>query len=531
MNYIIEPLCSLSLPTSDINDKQEDIVSDNLGKSNTVSFQILPALVLTLDRLNWAIDYKSPSLPRTVIRLIQAFSFQEHTEQTDLLIFQHVILPWLVFGLSKYPMNFALDNGLQKRMNFLAKSFRTVVQTLLSNTENQSRVDSEPRLLKLLRNRIKSFFDSVRLLQVLHRSPQERSINLNWPQQLMDLLKCQQSSGPFGDKALRQSWKENGLQMLRAQILKNWLNAHEVECSQFIDFFLYLWSSSPLPSQRESTFLREFQSLNRSRRSVKRFFTQPSKDSMNAPFVLTSFIHFVCDHLERDIQYALPVWYRLVRGSGTDVSHEMVVQKFVQHLRGDESAFEALDSIPMLLQRWFYLQVISRDFDNCKLKLYAGNVPSNEDDLFRENCKVVVQRGWLLQHPSFTISCEPCHRHLYHGYGCSPILERLRQLAEWSGPPRDWVRQVALMVRDFMDTIQSWHGENPVGADDLLPALIHVIILANLPKLSDRVMLARAFVEENPAYPRWGDLRGEEAYWWQQYLVATEYVRTLSFSS
>lgn len=70
----------------------------------------------------------------------------------------------------------------------------------------------------------------------------------------------------------------------------------------------------------------------------------------------------------------------------------------------------------------------------------------------------------------------------------------------------------------------------PPGADDFVPVLMFVLIKANPPSLLSTVQYVNSFYIENDSY-RPGDdsTRGEETYWWMQFVAAIEYMKTMDY--
>lgn len=59
-----------------------------------------------------------------------------------------------------------------------------------------------------------------------------------------------------------------------------------------------------------------------------------------------------------------------------------------------------------------------------------------------------------------------------------------------------------------------------VGADDMFPILVYVIIKANPPNLLSTIQYIRSFYESRAS--------GEASYWWAQFNIAVEFIKTMN---
>ena len=87
--------------------------------------------------------------------------------------------------------------------------------------------------------------------------------------------------------------------------------------------------------------------------------------------------------------------------------------------------------------------------------------------------------------------------------------------------PKDKSRCVTSCCQTIMSLLGVANERAVPAADDLMPVLIFVIIMANPPCLLSTVQYVDSFYSNR--------MQGEEQYWWMQFSSAVEFIKTMDY--
>ncbi|XP_066958236.1 GTPase-activating protein and VPS9 domain-containing protein 1 [Macrobrachium rosenbergii] len=86
---------------------------------------------------------------------------------------------------------------------------------------------------------------------------------------------------------------------------------------------------------------------------------------------------------------------------------------------------------------------------------------------------------------------------------------------------RDKLQCVVRASQTIMNLLRLAHDHSVPAADDFIPVLVYVLIMANPPALLSTVQYVNLFYEQR--------LKGEDQYWWTQFCSAIEFIKTMDY--
>ncbi|KAK4303813.1 hypothetical protein Pmani_024199 [Petrolisthes manimaculis] len=87
--------------------------------------------------------------------------------------------------------------------------------------------------------------------------------------------------------------------------------------------------------------------------------------------------------------------------------------------------------------------------------------------------------------------------------------------------PGDKLQCVVRASQTIMNLLHLVHRQSVPGADDYMPVLVYVLVMANPPALLSTVQYVNLFFEKR--------LKGEDQYWWTQFCAAIEFIKTMDY--
>lgn len=108
---------------------------------------------------------------------------------------------------------------------------------------------------------------------------------------------------------------------------------------------------------------------------------------------------------------------------------------------------------------------------------------------------------------------------------CAPWLDAQEALLAVSAhkSPRDKLQCIRQSTSAIMNTLHVSCTPRVPAADDFFPVMVYVIIKANPPHLPSTIQYIHNFQEKQ--------MIGESSYWWTQFCMAVEYIKTMKSHS
>ena len=102
------------------------------------------------------------------------------------------------------------------------------------------------------------------------------------------------------------------------------------------------------------------------------------------------------------------------------------------------------------------------------------------------------------------------------------LQAEIRRLAAYK-TPQDKVACVVRCSQTIMNLLSLASSKSVPAADDFVPVMVFVIIMANPPSLLSTVQYVESFYGNR--------LCGEEQYWWMQFASAIEFIKTMDYQN